>query len=347
MILPAPNNCIVVKAPLRISFAGGGTDFPEWFTLNRGAVLSATVNLYVKVKFSLATDGMVKISSKNSIQQAEYKANIKHQYNGQLDLVKATINVLDYREGLKILLDTDVPMSSGLGSSSAFVVALAAGIARLKKQNISNYELAELAYSIERIELGLPGGKQDHYASVFGGINLIEFQDSRITVSRVNLPDNVIKELENNLMLYHFGTSKNRKIITEAQILAVTSKRSNAIHGLKALYQLVTTMNNALSLGDVDLFGALLHQSFMIKRQINPEITHGTIIDDIYEQALKGGAIGGKLLGAGGGGFLLLYCKVDRQATVRAILNNLGGYFLDFGFTNSGVELQVYDEHTI
>jgi D-glycero-alpha-D-manno-heptose-7-phosphate kinase len=326
------------KAPLRISFAGGGTDVPPYPQERGGVVLSITINKYAYASLVTTDDESITVQSLDYDVVAKYHTEADLAYNGELDLVKAVIRrmALDKR-GLKLFLHSDAPPGSGLGSSSTLVVALVGLLRHWLRQPLTDYQIAELAHQIERGDLGIIGGMQDQYAATFGGVNFIEFSDKAVIVNPLRVTLDRLNELEYNLLLCYTGQTRLSAHIVERQTQSFVDKNAEVVRALDAQKDMAIQMKNALLQGRLDDFGGLLHHAWQTKKHLDPAITTPHI-DELYEAARREGALGGKILGAGGGGYLLLYCPFDRKHLIAAALEKLGGQVIDFGFDLRGLQ---------
>jgi len=326
------------KAPLRISFAGGGTDVPPYPQERGGAVLSVTINKYAYASLLPTAEESITVQSLDYDVVAKYHTAEDLAYNGELDLVKATIRRLAVeKHGLRLFLHSDAPPGSGLGSSSTLVVALVGLFRHWLRQPLTDYQIAELAYQIERVDLGIRGGMQDQYAATFGGVNFIEFYDKAVIVNPLRVSPDRLNELEYCLLLCYTGQSRLSAHIVERQTASYIQKKEEVVRALEAQKEMAIQIKNALLQGRLDDFGDLLHQAWQTKKLLDPAITTPQI-DEMYAAARQAGAIGGKILGAGGGGYLLLYCPFDRKHVVAATLERLGGQVVDFGFDWRGLQ---------
>src|SRR2546422_4138713 len=298
---------IRARAPLRISFCGVGTDVPPYCDERGGVVLSATINRY-------ATATVVPGGKSFTVRSIDYDQSVTYGvddpfvYDGQLDLAKGVIDHFRRQEkltdGLEATLHNDAPPGSGLGSSSAVTVALVSALVALLRLPIDDYQIADLAYRIERLEVGIKGGKQDQYATTFGGFNLIEFHPGgTILVVPLRLRPETIWELEHSLVFAYVGGGHFSDQILEKQVRNYETRRTDSIHAMDRLKVLTQDMKRALLIGNLREFGELLHLAWESKRQLAKGITNPKI-DELYEGAIRAGALGGKMSGAGGGGFL-------------------------------------------
>lgn len=327
------------KSPLRISFAGGGTDLPDYYQEHGGAVLSSTINRYAYVTVYPREDREIRIRSLDTGYSVKYDVHEGPQYDGVLDLVKASIQRFEVRHGMDVDIRTDAPAGSGLGGSSALTAAVIGAVSCLTGTSLSCYELAELNYTVERSDLKIAGGKQDQYATTFGGFNLIEFFKDRVLVNALRIDRDILNDLEAHLLLCYTGGVRADLGLVDRQVRLYHEGREETLEGLRGLHRAAYEMKEALLTGRLDDFGAALHTAYANKKRMNPHVAEGTSADLLYETARLHGAIGGKLCGAGGGGYLLLYCATDRQHDVRRSLEALGGRFSDFAFDGLGLQL--------
>ena len=337
------NSCkgtiIRAKSPLRLSFAGGGTDLPEYYEKHGGAVLSSTINRYAYVTVFPGDNGEVSIRSLDLGYRVKYSVGEVPAYDGVLDLAKAAIRHIGIQRSISIDVRLDAPPGSGLGGSSAFTAAVLAALAALTGKVLTTYELAELNYFVERIDLGIAGGKQDQYATTFGGFNLIEFRKDRVIVNPLRIDRDILNDLEAHLLLCYSGCLRPDLGLVDKQVAFFKQGRVETLKGMERLHELVFEMKEALLTAQLGRFGELLHEAHINKRRMNPHIAEGTPADLFYDTALRHGAVGGKLCGAGGGGYLLLYCETGRQNEVRRELEKLGGQFTDFAFDGWGLQV--------
>ena len=327
------------RAPLRISFAGGGTDIPAYYEQNKGAVLSSTINRYAYVTLYPRNDRHVRMRSLDMGFTVDYGLEEAPTFNGILDLAKAVIARVGLERGVDIDIRSDAPAGSGLGGSSALTCALLGGIAEFKGVKFSPYELAELNYTVERVDLGIDGGKQDQYATAFGGFNHIEFSSSGVLVNPLRIDAGLLNDLEAHILLCFVGRVRHDLTLVAKQIDYYKEGRQTTVQAMQRIYQLVNEMKEALLRGKLDEFGRLMHESYVNKKLMNPHVTDGTITDRLYQAALDKGAVGGKLIGAGGGGYFAIYCHTDRQHEVRAALTEMGAQFTDFSFDSDGLQV--------
>jgi D-glycero-alpha-D-manno-heptose-7-phosphate kinase len=260
-----------------------------------------------------------------------------------LDLAKAAIYHLAPGRGMNLDVRSDAPPGSGLGGSSALTAAVIGAVATFASQHLDRYEFAELNYYVERQDLKIAGGKQDQFATTFGGFNVIEFHRDRVVVNPLRIDPGTINDLEAHLILCYTGRARTDLGLISKQIQFYQERRQGTEEGMHRLHQLVFEMKEALLRRRLDTFGDLLHEAYLNKKRMNPDITQGTIADELYERARQCGAVGGKLMGAGGGGYLLIYCPSKRRQAVVDALTEAGGQVTDFNFDLAG--LQTWRSH--
>jgi len=327
------------KAPLRISFCGGGTDIAPYKDERGGVVLSATIDKYAYGSMRLREDRNITVKSLDYDMVTKYHLDDEMKYDGELDLVKAAIKTLNngYKQGFDFFIHSDAPPGSGLGSSSTMVVALIGLLKHWQRLPLTNYEIADIAYHIEREDLGIKGGMQDQYAAVFGGFNFIEFGAKSVVVNPLRIDREIINELEYHLLLCYTGKTRLSANIISTQIDGYLQKKEDVIYAMDQMKKITIDMKNALLQRRVDDFGMLLHEAWLHKKKMASQITNDHI-DLLYETARKHGTLGGKVLGAGGGGYLLLYCEFDKKHIVAAELEKIGGQVVEFTFDHYGLQ---------
>lgn len=326
---------IHAKAPLRVSFAGGGTDVPPFPEREGGLVLSATINRYAYGALAPRSDNHISLESVDFGLSLNYPADEEIVFDGRLDLAKAAIRKLG-RGGYDLFLHSNAPPGSGLGSSSAVMVALIGLLKEFHGRPLTDYDVAQMAFELERKELGIQGGLQDQYAATFGGFNLIEFEADRVIVNPLRISPDVVHELEHNMLLCFTGKTRASDHIIEHQTERWTGGDEHALAGLRAGKQLAVAMKNALLRRRLTEFGELLGAAWEQKKRLSSKITN-EFIDSAYEAAIKEGALGGKVTGAGGGGYMLFYCPFQRKHRVANALISLGGEVTECEFTASGL----------
>lgn len=337
---------IRAKAPLRISLAGGGTDVPPFPQLEGGCVLSTTINRYAYGTLQPRNDGNICVRSLDFGVSVTYDPQDKLAYDGKLDLVKAAIRklVAEEHRGFDLLLHSDAPPGSGLGASSAMIVALVGLLKEYEHLPLTDYEIAELACLIEREELGIQGGLQDQYAAAFGGFNYIEFLADHVVVNPLKVSLDVMNELQYNLLLCYTGTMRLSAHIIQDQVERYERRETKTLEALRELKMLTIEMKKALLRRQLDNFGELLHTEWQYKKTLSPKISN-VELDRLYETAREYGALGGKITGAGGGGYMLLYCPVERKRPVAAKLKELGCTIIDISLEPLGLQTWRVNGH--
>ena len=323
---------IITKTPFRMSVFGGGTDMPSYFNEHGGAVISTSFDKYVYVTvrhlprfFDYTTEVIYSKSERvRSIDEIEHP------------MVRNAIKMLDMKE-LHIAYDADLPARTGLGTSSTFGVGLLNAFYCLKGKYASKKQLANDAIYLERTPCNEAGGWQDQIAAAFGGLNRIDFKDNRYHVNPIIISPERKKCLNDNLMLFFTGFTRFSAEIQKSTKVTMQDK----LNQLAEMYSLVDEAQDVLENKnrDIDDFGRLLDQTWKLKRQTGSKISTGSI-DELYHKGIKAGALGGKLLGAGGGGFLLFYVQPDKQESVRSVFSNL--MEVPFEFENSGRRVIYY-----
>lgn len=319
---------IITQTPLRVSFAGGLTDFPDYYRKHGGAVVSSTIDKYIYIMVKKRFDDKI-VAHYSKLERVDEPDELQH------DLIREALKLKEIRKGIEISTTADVPSSgSGLGSSSAVTVGILHALDIYRGHLPTQDELAEQASWIELGILGSPIGKQDQYAAAFGGLNLISFQDAEDEVGMAGLVIDKATEikLNQNLMLFYTGLSKDsNEILSEAK--TNLKERTRILNDIKGLAQ---QMFIWLNKGYLDRFGKTLELNWDLKKQMASGTTNKKI-DEIYERAIGAGADGGKITGSGGGGFLLLYCPLEKQVRVRKALKDLRE--LPFNLENQGTSV--------
>ncbi len=339
------------RSPVRISFGGGGTDVPPFCDEHGGCVVSATINKYSYATLESRTDSEIHIESGNFLKKLRFDSVDEMTYNNELDLLKAAIKSLNTTKmGLNIFLRSDVPPKSGLGGSASCFVALIGLFNHMRMNNMTNYEIAELAYKIEREELKIGGGKQDQYAAVFGGINYIEFGNGWVRVNPLRIKKDHILELEKNLVLAYVGDRPKEDVVREYitgkiktndiigdQVKALIEKKESVIDAMNKTKVIAQEMRRSLMTGDLIGFGELMHKAWEEKKKFSKMVSN-PYINGLYDLARKHGAIGGKITGAGGGGFMLFFCEPNKEQIVSEQLEKAGAKPISFAFEFDGLQ---------
>jgi D-glycero-alpha-D-manno-heptose-7-phosphate kinase len=333
------------KAPLRIGLAGGGTDVSPYCDLYGGAILNATLSLYAHATIELLEDRTIILQGLDRKEEQRFEDGAALEtlpIDGKLDLLKGVYNRIRKEYGwpgggFRLSTFVDAPAGSGLGTSSTLVVAIVGAFTEMLKLPLGEYDMAHLAYDIERKELLMAGGRQDQYAATFGGVNYMEFyKDDKVIVNPLRVKQQYLFELENNLLLYYTATSRESARIIEVQSRNVTDKKEKSIEAMHQLKHQAQLMKEALLMGRIHEVGDILDFGFRQKQKMAEGISNA-FIEDIYDQARRAGATGGKISGAGGGGFMTFYCPGISKYRVMEVLASLGGHCQPYQFTGHGL----------
>jgi len=331
------------KAPLRIGLAGGGTDVSPYCDQFGGAILNATISLNASATIELREDHKIIIEAFDRDEKEIYDWDTQLPINGKMDLLKGVYNriQIDYpfeNKGFKLSTFVDAPAGSGLGTSSTLAVAVVGAFVEMLQLPLGEYDIAHYAYEIERIDLSLAGGRQDQYAATFGGVNFMEFYNNeKVIVNPLRIRQQYLDELENNLLLYYTATSRESAKIISRQSKNVTEKKEKTIEAMHNLKMQALMMKEALLKGQLDEMGNILNIGFEQKRQMAEGINN-QLIDNIYAAAKTAGATGGKISGAGGGGFMIFYCPGTTKHKVIRQLAKFGGVVRNYQFTKHGLK---------
>lgn len=329
---------LITRAPVRISLGGGGTDLPAYYEEYGGFVVSAAIDYYA---YTILTPGR---SDDVQIISADYRSLCQRPtcedliWNGDLSLPKAIIYYFNVSGGLTVFMASQTPPGTGLGSSASVAVSMIKAVAFWCGLDLGAAEVAELACYIEIEKMGMPVGKQDQYAAACGGLNAITFSKEGVEVKPLGLPRPTYETLQNRLMLFFTGTSHKSSTILRSQKEASQQRDPATIKRLDKIKAFGFDIRAALEHGDLDGFGELLHRSWLEKRRLTSGITN-SFLDECYEAALQAGAMGGKVTGAGGGGFMLVYCHEDKQPAVTHALEALGLQRRPFAIDEAGVQV--------
>ncbi len=341
------------RAPVRIDFAGGWSDVALFTEHSKGLVVNGAINRYayatLRCEPQTTQDDLVKlqrvIDKSIRIYSADFDTFIEAddvrqlEYDGNIDLVKAAVRRMSVQiGGFDLITQSNAPPGSGLGTSAAMGVALVSVLGALKESTALPYEYAELASAIERHELGILGGKQDHYASALGGIQFMEFQGEEVKASALKLPTHVLHELEKNLVLCYTGKSRLSGDIHQNVIDAYNSADPSVRDALETLKATADATKRALMRGRLTDFGELLTQNWFNQKKLHPSVTNERI-ENLFRIATTHGAIGGKACGAGGGGCLLFYCQPTREHSVHQKLEDAGAHVIDVNFDADGLQM--------
>jgi D-glycero-alpha-D-manno-heptose-7-phosphate kinase len=327
------------KAPMRIGFFGGGTDVSPYAEEYGGKVLNCTIDKYVRCMLRPSAEEGITI---RSLDLEEVSRRVTGRWEGRLSLPQAVLDAMPQAEGVEVTMFSDVPPGSGLGSSSALVVSMLKLLGAAYNLSLDNHSLTELAYRIERCDLGIPGGRQDQYAACFGGMCVYHFGGKRVIVEPVVSDPTALLELESCLLIGYIGS---RKLLThhivEDQVRRVREGDTVRYHDeTKAFVDEAVKLLREVKIAE---FGRLLHEAWQVKKAFSPHIASATV-DEIYALARRHGAWGGKITGAGGGGFMVFACPFERRLELERVLGEAGVQIRHFSFTSSGVHAWQVDQ---
>jgi D-glycero-alpha-D-manno-heptose-7-phosphate kinase len=335
---------LIVRSPVRISFGGGGTDLPSYYERYGGAVLSAAINKYFYTILGARGDGRVQVIS-SDLRVFENWQDIASMpiRNSELEIPLAVLKDLGSKVSVDLFLASEIPPGTGLGSSASVCVNILQTLTNYLHKPLSKHELAERAFHIARNVLGKHVGKQDEYATAFGGLNFLTFdRDGSTQVEALDLDAEVLQEFQSNLMLFFAGAAHHSWTILQEQEDATRAQNSATLEALHDVKALGIRMREALQQAQLQTFGELLHEAWEAKRRVSKKISTPRI-DKLYKCARDHGAMGGKITGAGGGGFLLLYCERQHREDVRKALSEEGVHEMAFAFDLQGSQVIVND----
>lgn len=330
------------KAPLRLGLAGGGTDVSPYSDEYGGAILNATIGHYAYATIEPTDDGKISFNAMDGNNTSEHESQPELPLDDNLILHKGVYNRIIREYGIeplsfKMSTYVDAPPGSGLGSSSTLVVAMTGAFSEWLNIPLGEYDLAHMAFEIERIDLKMAGGKQDQYAATFGGFNFMEFYEKgKVIVNPLRIKRTYLNEMESCFLIYYTETSRLSSDIIEQQRANVKSGKESSIEAMHRLKEQATMMKEVILKGNLDAIGEILDFGWKHKKQMAHGITN-PILDEIYETAIKAGSSGGKISGAGGGGFMMFYCPGNSKYNVINSLKKYGGSAKHFKFTSDGL----------
>jgi len=331
------------KAPLRLGLAGGGTDVSPYSDMFGGAILNATISSYAYATIEPLENGKIEFVTGNVpepfIQDSALELPINNRvYELQCGVYNHIVKHYVHKPlSFRMTTWNDAPQGSGLGTSSTLVVAILGAFVEWLKLPLGKYDIAHTAFEIERIEMKMAGGKQDQYAATFGGVNYLEFlANDKVIVNPLNIKENILNELESNLVLYFTETNRDSASIISHQVENVKNNNHEAVDAMHRLKEQAQMMKECLLRGDVDKIGEVLNLGWLNKKKMATQITN-SMLDSIYESAISNGASGGKISGAGGGGFMFFYCPGTTRLQVTQALSKFGGRTKSFTFTQQGL----------
>lgn len=336
------------KAPLRLGLAGGGSDVSPFSDLFGGAILNATINMYAYATIEPRNDKKIVLNAVDKGEYYELESKEVLELNGHLDLLKGIYNrvIKDFihkPQSFTLTTYVDAPPGSGLGTSSTLVTAVLGAFAEWLRLPLGEYDLAHLAYEIERVDLNMAGGKQDQYAATFGGVNFMEFfKEDKVIVNPLRIKPLILNELAYNLVLYYTGTSRVSAQIIAAQQKNVQQNKVSSVEAMHKIKEQAVIMKEALLKGELDKIGEILDFGWQQKKQMADNITNSEI-DNLYQKVLAAGATGGKMSGAGGGGFMFFYCPGNSRHEVIKMLESNGGQVKRYEFVNHGLQTWIIE----
>lgn len=335
---------LIVRSPVRISFGGGGTDLPAYYQQYGGVVLSAAINKYFYTILGTRTDQCIQIiSSDLRICEGWRDFAALEIKNSGLEIPVAVLKDLNREIYVDLFLASEIPPGTGLGSSASVCVNVLKTLTSYLHQPLSKQALAEGAFHIARNVLGRHVGKQDEYAAAFGGLNFFQFlPDGDVRIQSINTDHSVINELQNSLMLFFTGSAHHSWNILAEQEQSTERGSGKPLEALHEIKELAFRMRDAVQRGDLIGFASMMNESWLAKKRVSSRISNSRI-DALYEIAVRSGALGGKITGAGGGGFLLLFCEPSRQERVRQALTAEGLKEMQFNFDFQGAQVLVND----
>lgn len=335
---------IKARAPLRLGLAGGGTDVSPYCDVHGGAVLNATIDRYAYAVLKTLNEPVIRFIA--SDRQTELEVNIDHDLDDHRDhclhmaVYKEMINKYNNGERIALELNTsvDAPVGSGLGSSSTLVVVMIKAFVELLNAPLDDYDIAQLAFKLEREDCGLKGGRQDQFAATFGGFNYMEFYaDNRSIINPLRIKTSVINELESSLVLFYTGVSRESARIIEDQSKNVKTGSDEAMEAMHGIKQEAIMMKECLLKGDFSSFVGSMLFGWANKKKSAKTVSN-PLIDKIYDSALDAGALAGKVSGAGGGGFMMFYVPTEKRMDVIRTLNQFEGQVSNCHFTKQGTQ---------
>lgn len=331
---------LIARAPVRVSFAGGGTDLPAYYARHGGAVVSTTIDKYFYVFLNVSPDDSLQITSSDYRTFYLHDVDTPLLFDGDLSLPRAILNHFGLARGISMFLASEIPPGTGLGSSSAVAVAIIKAVTTARGLYLSKQQIAELACQMELEKMGEPIGKQDQYASAFGDLNYIEFRSDGVRVEPLHIAPETRRILEKNLLLFFTGSTRQASSILQAQKKSSEENDPRVLDALHAVKAMAREVKECLETGDLGKFGRLLDTAWQRKKQFAAGISN-PLIDKCYDLAMANGALGGKVTGAGGGGFLMLYVEPACQAAVTQALEAQDLRRMDFRFETEGARVLV------
>lgn len=330
---------LISRSPVRISFGGGGTDLASYYEKHGGVVVSAAINKYFYTVLEIRLDDRIQLISSDLQVHQTVKDFYDLKLGKGLDIPVAVLKHFNVQRGLNLFMASEIPPGTGLGSSGTVTVNIINIINELERLKLSKGEMAELAYDIEYNKLGMPIGKQDEYAAAFGGVNFIQFnRDGTVDVEPLNIAREVRVRMEDDIMLFFTGRTRESSKILKSQDSSTKEDTGDVMDSLHNIKKIALDVKKALESGDLAEFGRLLDISWQNKKNLAKGISNPRI-DKIYDLAKKNGALGGKLTGAGGGGYFMVYCDKPHQKAVTRAMVDEGLSPLDYHFDKRGAAI--------
>ena len=329
---------IITRTPVRISFGGGGTDIPGFYEEHGGAVVSITINKYFYSFYNPRDDEKIQMISSDFQSLLSVDDFYSLKFGEGFDIPSAVIKHFRLYHGFDLFTASEIPPGSGLGSSGAVTVNMVRLCSKLKNETMTQRQIAEDAFFIQRQILNLPIGKQDEYAAAYGGLNFIEFSEKDVSVNPIQIDPDTKKNLEKNLLLFFTKKTRQASTILQRQEDSIKGKDTSIIEAMIEVKNNAYHIKETLEVGDLKRFGSLLDQAWNSKKKMSPEISND-YLDRIYEIASQNGALGGKIAGAGGGGYFMFYCEEEKQENLKNAMASEKLAFLDFNFSDKGVTI--------
>lgn len=324
---------IVVRAPFRIPIGGGGTDLPSYYTKYGGFLITGAINKYMYININVAASVRKIKLNYSKVEIVDDVKEIKH------DIVRETFNYLKFNQKIEIGSMADAAAGTGLGSSSSYTVGLLSGMNTLLNRHISKQELAEEACEIEINKIGKPIGKQDQYAAAIGGIFSMEIsKEGKVELNQLKIGKDVLKDLEYRLLMFYTDIQRDANEILGEQSKKAKADEDAVIDSMHKIKEIGKCIKVALEKGDIDSFGKLMHEHWLTKKKISNKMSSPQI-DAWYKLAMKNGAVGGKIMGAGGGGFFLFYVKNGQRRNLIYTMENAGLHYMDASFDFEGAKV--------
>ena len=330
------------RAPLRIGLAGGGTDVSPYSEIYGGAILNATIDLYAYASLEPLDNGKIEFvndgNGKTLIVDSAPELKVEEDFELFIGVYNRIVKQFDCGPlAFRLTSHIEAPQGSGLGTSSTIVVSLLGVFVEWLRLPLGKYDIAHLAYEIERVDLNMSGGKQDQYAATFGGINYLEFfGNDKVIVNPLQLKPEVFYELEYNLLLYFTDTQRRSAAIINEQVRNVNEGNTKSVEAMHNLKEQANQMKECLLTEELNQIGEIMNFGWTNKKQMASSISN-PLIDEVYQKALHAGATGGKISGAGGGGFMFFYCPGVTKVKVARAIESLGGRVQPFKFTREGL----------